>query len=84
MEKKAKSLEVTRLKGFFKVKVGPGEGARVLQGVRDGCIFVDLCVVSPPGAPKILIPDSKGITKLRLLDGKKMEVLEEIEIGEQI
>lgn len=65
------ALKVHKTKdGTIKVKVEPGKGARVLQGrvVEKGeDEWVDLCVISPPGAPNISIAAKKKVKKLRLM-----------------
>lgn len=67
------ALKVTKLKGdIIKVVVGPGKGARVLQGrvTKNGeDVWIDLTIVSPPGAPNIKIAPEKKVKKLRLMLG---------------
>lgn len=66
---KAKKLK----DGTIKVVVGPGEGARVLQGqvvFKGEDKWIDLCVISPPGAPNIRISPKKKVKKLRLMLNK--------------
>lgn len=80
---KAPLLEITRLDFCVRVKVGPGEGARVLQGLVSKYGFDSwkvLCVVSPKGAPSVVIPAEKRVKELRLLDGKSMEEIETIKL----
>ena len=64
-------MKVNKLKdGTIKVVIGPGEGARVLQGqvvVKGEDKWVDLSIVSPPGAPNIKISPKKKVKALRLM-----------------
>jgi hypothetical protein len=65
------AIEANKLKdGTIKVRVGPGEGARILQGKvtkKGEDKWVDLCLVSPPGAPNISISPKKKVKELRLM-----------------
>lgn len=56
--------------GTIKVVIGPGKGARVLQGQvteKGEDKWIDLCVISPPGAPNIRISPKKKVKNLRLM-----------------
>lgn len=64
-------VKANKLKdGTIKVIIGPGKGARVLQGQvteKGEDKWIDLCVISPPGAPNIRISPKKKVKKLRLM-----------------
>lgn len=66
------------------ISVGPGGGARLLQGqvTRDGeDKWIDLILVTPPGAPKIRIKAARKVKEIRLLQsGHKGAVLDSMKL----